>query len=57
MIYQEEIDELKLENGILLKKVDLLEKLVEEQNELIFNLKNTYFKYPDDPEGEATDFY
>jgi len=57
MLYQEEIEELKLEKDTLLKKIDLLEKLVEEQNELIFSLKKTYFKYPDDSEGEASDFY
>ena len=57
MLYQEEIEELKLENDTLLKKVDSLEKLVEEQDELIFNLKKTYFKYPDESEGEASDFY
>lgn len=57
MIYQEEIEELKIKNENLHKKIDILEELVEEQNELIFNLKQTYYKDPDDSEGEASDFY
>jgi len=60
MIYEEQIEDLKLENENLHKKVDLLEQLVEEQNELIFNLKKTYYNYPDDSEdseGESSDFF
>ena len=57
MIYEEQIEDLKLENVNLHKKIDILEELVEEQNELIFNLKQTYYKDSDDSEGEASDFY
>ena len=57
MAYEEKIAELELDKVILGKKIELLEKIVEEQNCLIYNLKQTYYKIPDDEEGEASDFY
>ena len=57
MLYQEEIYDLKKEKEILNQKIDILENLVQEQEELIYNLKQIYNKVPDDSEGEASDFY
>ena len=57
MMYEEKIAELELDKAFLTKKIEILEKLVEEQSMLIYNLKQTYYKIPDDEEGEASDFY
>jgi hypothetical protein len=57
MAYEKKIEELELDKVILAKKIEILEKIVDEQNCLIYNLKQTYYKIPDDEEGEASDYY
>jgi hypothetical protein len=57
MVYEKKIEELELDKVILAKKIEILEKIVDEQNCLIYNLKQTYYKIPDDEEGEASDYY
>lgn len=56
-IYEERIDELENTINFLERQIGYLEKQVEDQAELIYTLKQTYYKLPDDPEGEASNFY
>ena len=59
-IYEERIDELENTINFLERQIGYLEKQVEDQAELIYTLKKTYYGYKpieDDPNGEASDFY
>ncbi len=56
--YEEEIQLLHREISFLNKLLVKKEDEIEQQAELIYTLKQTYYKeVPDDSEGEASSFY
>ena len=55
--YEEQLQALEREIAFLNKIIVKKEEEIEQQAELIYTLKQTYYKVPDDPEGEASDYY
>ena len=56
-MYEEQIQLLEREISFLNNTITKLQTQIEEQAELIYTLKATLYKIPDDPEGEASDYY
>jgi predicted nucleic acid-binding Zn-ribbon protein len=53
MNYQQEIEELNLIIETLKGEVQELKSKLLETEELLYNYKQTFMKYPDDSEGES----
>lgn len=52
--YERELIELRQEH---LKTCYKYETHIKELNQIILEIKNTYYKYPDDEDGPSTSFY
>ena len=56
-MYEEELQSLQQEISFLNKIIVKKEEEIEQQAELIYTLKETYYKVPDLSDGEASSFY